>query len=690
MTEALAASPAVHALGLALVHFVWQGAVIALLSAGILALLARATASTRYVVASSGLAAMIMTPVLTLVVLTNIGLSARPVVLVSPTGVALATTADAQSIAHSATVAHSGSWPAELDAALRAITFAWSIVVLALTLRLAHGWVRVERIRRSSTEVAGESLRNATRRMAIALRIRSLFRVTESAAVDVPMVIGWLRPVILMPASAVAQLSPGQLEAIIAHELAHIRRHDYLVNALQNLAETLFFYHPGVWWISQQIRIEREHCCDDLAVEACGDRIAYARALATLEESRQPSLVLGMSATAGSLLSRIRRLLGAPDTRRHRAPVALVLCLTAVTMAPFVGRRAEAARVSPPVDATAATQQAGAQSPQSENAVPRPAIADGAGTFLSDQLLAIEAKLASYPAGHPRNDPSLIQVLREYASLRSRYDQLLVAKARQGGAAKPPASSSDGAIRLVEERLIQATLTNDIPALTALLDDDYVAVIQAGTTLTKAEAIEMYRRLRFQTLTVTPESIRITGDVATVTGTQVEVRTQGSDSMLFAHVWTRRPNGDWRLRSNTQFRDPRARPNAPLEADSRRPVAPPPLPAGAALRVGGDVHAPRKVKNVSPVYPADARASGIQGLVILETVIDTEGNVVDPKILRSVPQLDQAALDAVSQWKYEPTLLNGLPISVIMTVTVNFSLAATDGAQGAAPAGPAR
>ena len=100
-----------------------------------------------------------------------------------------------------------------------------------------------------------------------------------------PTVIGWLKPVVLLPASALAGLTPRQLEAILAHELAHIRRHDYLVNLLQTLVETLLFYHPAVWWLSRRIRVERENCCDDLAVSLCGDPVAYAAALADLEGS---------------------------------------------------------------------------------------------------------------------------------------------------------------------------------------------------------------------------------------------------------------------------------------------------------------------------------------------------------------------------------------------------------------------
>src|ERR687891_1536007 len=100
-------------------------------------------------------------------------------------------------------------------------------------------------------------------------------------------------------------LSAQQLEAILAHELAHIRRHDYLVNLLQTLVETLLFYHPAVWWLSRRIRLEREHCCDDLAVSLCGDPYTYASALADLEQLRGSGQLV-VAATGGSLLQRVR------------------------------------------------------------------------------------------------------------------------------------------------------------------------------------------------------------------------------------------------------------------------------------------------------------------------------------------------------------------------------------------------
>src|SRR5262249_33339444 len=150
-----------------------------------------------------------------------------------------------------------------------------------------------------------------------------------SAAVKALMVIGWIRPLILLPLTAMTGLAELQLQAILAHELAHIRRHDYLVNLLQTTVETILFYHPAVWWISHQIRIERENCCDDQAVEVCGDTVGYARALAQLEELRLQMPERAIAATVGTLLQRIQRLLE-PEESKHAVSRAMAAAVAAI------------------------------------------------------------------------------------------------------------------------------------------------------------------------------------------------------------------------------------------------------------------------------------------------------------------------------------------------------------------------
>ncbi len=147
-----------------------------------------------------------------------------------------------------------------------------------------------------------------------------------------PLVIGFLRPVILMPVGLLAGLPAAQVEALLLHELAHIRRYDYLVNLLQIFVEGLIFYHPAVWWMAGVIRAERENCCDDLVVATQGDAYQYASALAALEHNRGDARQPALAANGGSLVKRIRRLLAQPETPRSALTPILSAAILSVTM----------------------------------------------------------------------------------------------------------------------------------------------------------------------------------------------------------------------------------------------------------------------------------------------------------------------------------------------------------------------
>ena len=200
-----------------------------------------------------------------------------------------------------------------------------------MTLRLMGGWVLTRRLATRAAIAVSPSIEAAARAIAGRLRIRRAVAILESRAVVVPTLVGWLKPVILLPAAALAGLSPDQLRAILAHELAHVRRHDYLVNLLQSMVETLLFYHPATWWVSAQIRAEREHCCDDLAVEVCGDRLVYASALAELT-TLAGHRGFALAATDGSLLNRVRRILGGQRSVHEPAPAWPLLALVVLVV----------------------------------------------------------------------------------------------------------------------------------------------------------------------------------------------------------------------------------------------------------------------------------------------------------------------------------------------------------------------
>ena len=331
--------PAAQAVGWALLQFVWQGALVGALTAIALLALRRGAADVRYVVASIGLALMLTLPIVTGVQkyqTLRSGVTAGDATVFTDGAVALADgtrfTFDRLALEGSAPETQHSGFPAatrslEWPAIMRAFLVLWIAGVTVLTLRLLTGWIWVQRLRTHGVAAADESCRAMAVRLARRLHIGRAITLLESTLVDVPTVIGFLKPVVLLPATALAGLTAQQVEAILAHELAHIRRHDYLVNLCQTLVETVLFYHPAVWWLSRRIRIERENCCDDLAVSLCGDPVAYAAALADLEALRSsgpaPQHHIAMAATGGSLIHRVRRLLGAPSSHSGPGPAWL-------------------------------------------------------------------------------------------------------------------------------------------------------------------------------------------------------------------------------------------------------------------------------------------------------------------------------------------------------------------------------
>jgi GWxTD domain-containing protein len=183
------------------------------------------------------------------------------------------------------------------------------------------------------------------------LRVSRPVALLETCLADVPVVIGYLRPVILVPVGLLAGMPAAQVEAILLHELAHIRRRDYLVNLLQMVVEGFLFYHPAIWWISGVIRAERENCCDDLVVAASGDAQEYAAALAALEQTRWAADQAALAATGGSLVKRIRRLLYQPEGLAW-APLLSAGILTIVVAGALVAWQASAPAQNQPSSTT--------------------------------------------------------------------------------------------------------------------------------------------------------------------------------------------------------------------------------------------------------------------------------------------------------------------------------------------------
>ncbi len=335
------------AVGWALVWFLGQGLLIGLVAAALLRALRRRSADLRYGVACVGLLVMVLCPVGTTLWSLAAGRSqagkamvgARPGAVPTPDGdtprdAAVAVKVqerpgttdpalgqssdgggiDAVSSGPVPATTRSLRWPERIEARLPAVVAAWLIGVGVMALRLTKGLIDVRGLIRRGILCPTEELQRLIDRLMEHSGLRRPVSWFLSPRVEVPTVVGWLRPTVLIPARGMARLTLRQLEALLAHEIAHIRRHDYLVNVCQVMVEAVLFFHPAVWWVSRRIRVERENCCDDSAVALCGgDRLLVARALFALEEQRGAP-PLRVAAAGGSLKERVRRLVSPVST----------------------------------------------------------------------------------------------------------------------------------------------------------------------------------------------------------------------------------------------------------------------------------------------------------------------------------------------------------------------------------------
>ena len=279
-------------LGWTLLHFLWQGALIACVAGVGLVALRNSRPEARYALACAALFACIAWPA--------IDLAAR---LHAPV------LADATPVLMFGAGAVSASSLTALDwlhGHLGAIVLAWALCAGAMALRMMAGlWWIAQAAHSPRGDAAWQArVTDMARRFGITRAVR--LRIVDGLAS--PVTAGWWRPVVLVPASLLTGMPPELLEALLAHELGHVKRADFLVNLLQNLIETLLFYHPAVWWLSRRIRIERERIADDLAAHCVGER-RLALALSELEKCQFSQPDLALAANGGNLMSRIQRLL---------------------------------------------------------------------------------------------------------------------------------------------------------------------------------------------------------------------------------------------------------------------------------------------------------------------------------------------------------------------------------------------
>jgi TonB family protein len=708
----------VRALGWTLLHFCWQGAAVAALLWCALALLPVRMPQARYAAASLALALMVAMPLATFARLAEKEIRASRELRALPMVMAPAIVVDAGGDAAPEPLRQRVELA--LDDLAPWVPVAWLAGVVVFLARLNLGLIVARRMRSAVTEPAQSELREMMAGLSARLGVRRAVRLVQSAMVEAPTVIGWLRPVVLIPVGCLTGLSAAQVEAILAHELAHIRRHDYLVSVMQSVVEALLFYHPAVWWVSKQMRRERESCCDDAAVKVSGDRIAYARALSWLEEHRAATPELALGANGGVLTMRIRRLLGLKESAAVSRGVAIALL--AVVLAGTLWYAGAMGRA----------QSSQAQlSPATPVSAPRTIDKTGTVQFKQQtpQLLAQSNETVPPPtaAAAPRGG-SIAGVIVDPTGALVPRAQVWVVNTDTGKARATTVTGNDGRYfapslppgpynveveakgfkRLLQENVhvaakqqveldikLSVSVANETVSVTgtpAPPPPSQVPVVEvtpakpvgpmrvsagvlAGNLVSKVDPVypDVAKKAHVQGAVVLQATIAKDGtvkDLQYISGAPMLVVS----AIEAVEQWKYKPyllNGEpteveTSITVNYALND---------SAKAAMTMLQEYRDMQSAKQIGYGVSAPVLIYQVPPEYTPEAKQAKIEGTVLVNLVVNEVGAPEDVHVLRGLGNgLDDKAVEAVKQYKFKPAMEDGTPVPVTLNIEVNFKI----------------
>jgi TonB family protein len=547
------------------------------------------------------------------------------------------------------------------------------IVVTGIALRmlwLVIGIVRLQRLRRVGRvgSTSGSSYGELTALIEAGAEIRHVERLGQ------PVTFGLIKPAVLLPASF-DSMPEGVQRAVLAHELWHVRRRDWAWVLVEEAVRAAFWFNPAMSWLLSRVQSSREEVVDELTVQLTNARKTYLEALLAFAD--QPTLFPAAPFARRRHLFHRMLLISREAAMSSRRIVASAVSMAAVLLATgvygssmFPLKAAPASTATVPmavvVPADGDSQQAPPRDRRPGEAGPETArerelqqlIATG--TAKSAQYFEL-ARLQEARSAAPEAEQTLLAAARIIPVSRDALQTLAAFYNRHGQFDKTVAALED----------LAATAPTDPQGYQLL------AVFYWEKAFKDLRLNDAQKRAYIESgIDATNRALSINADyVDALTYQNILLRMKanletdaGSRQALIAEADA--------LRSRAmELQKSQPKPNHAFSPLRGQAPPPPPPPDGLTpVRIGGHIKPPVKVRDVKAVYPPVALESRVQGVVIIEIVVDTAGFVSDGKILRGQPLLDQAALDAVRQWQFQPTLLNGAPVPVIMTVTVNFTL----------------
>jgi len=613
MSESFLNSPLIYSIALTLIHFLWQGVLIALVLKTALLITPHYKSQLRYGLSSGAMILNLVSPIVTFFIIYQPNYFHLTHQL-SKTAV--------NGSEQSTITSQQATWYANVVEYLPYLTIAWLCVIAVMSLKLIIELYTVNQLPKNNALAPDATLLARFQELSNQVGIKKTPTLLLSLNIKVPMAIGWIKPIVLLPVHMLTGLTPTQLDMLILHELAHIRRYDYAVNFVQSIVEIILFFHPCVLWISNQMRNEREYCSDDIAVKHCGDPIAYAHTLtdtaSLCNKHRHHSIpTMAMAASGGDLTQRVLRLVQHHHCASSNQVSKWFASLTVLSVVLFMSSHQIVKLLKVELNAA--------------NYVPRVEIHNS--PVLTAETEAFTETLAPTELTVPENE-----VTTSTANTQPKVNQSVPVEQPKSSATNEIASTNTTVptITSVEETLAPQTASN---------------IDSVEQKLTQIE--NTYRK--------EPENYN------TASSAELSLDNPYSNALASLNVT---PNNN----EQRTFNDNTTKSNTFTPSTNNNPINPIESEQAQAAPVANTAEL---VFSVPPRYPSSAKRKGIELEVKVDFTIDANGNVKNiefPEVKHQINYFKNAIRSAVERWRFIPATYDGKAIDSKMSKIFSFHL----------------
>ena len=642
MQESYLHSPIMYTLALTLIHFLWQGSLVALALKIILSFTSHKKTQLRYAFSAIAMVINLILPVITFLV------------LYKPTYLQLTNTLPHFSTSTtelSRLVIQHTQWYSNTVEYLPYLSLVWLSVISVLSVKLLIEVYTVKQLSHKRIIRPDHELLQRFNRLVTQLGLTKTPQLILSFNTQVPMAIGWLKPIVLIPVSMISGLTPPQLDMLILHELAHIKRHDYIVNFLQTIVEIILFFHPAVLWVSNQMRNEREYCSDDIAVHHCGDPIAYARTLtetASICNKHKKCSIPGMAmaASGGDLTQRVLRLVNEHHCSSQGNHGKWFASLTVLSIVFFVAFYQLIQLSKMDINTNQYTLSHQKEALDTEKFSPINTVVFE-NTIKTNQTIISNKGSQLFPPQKTINNNNIID---EISTKPKASSTLLTAKIEKTQTISLPSNN----VTLFTEVTSQPSLNNS-----KIQDINLSNKTSNDPTIKDKQSLSLKK--------VEPKSIS-------------DIAFEKTDSSLKTSLMNNKYSNEIASLSNTPktstiIKDTLSF-NASPDHEETINVIPEATKTPSKMSYSSQNTEAKLISSTAPEYPSTAKRKGIELEVKIDFIIDKQGNVRDitfhPK--SNANYFRSAVRTAVKQWKFEPAKHNGQSIESKMSKIFSFSL----------------